>query len=111
MEPPKGLLHPLSQRRNGVPVGNVAGHRFALTACGANLPRCVLQAGKRASADNGGCAQASQFERDCCAYATSSPGNQGNFAVQSVVHLLSVLNFRRLIFKKVFHFGLPERFP
>jgi hypothetical protein len=55
----------------------------------------VLQAGKGASTDNRGCAQACQSERDCSAYATSAAGYQGDFAVQSVVHVLFVLNFKK----------------
>jgi hypothetical protein len=57
----------------------------------------VLQAGERASADNGGCAQAGQFKRDGGSDSTSASRYQGNFAVQSMVHVLSILNFRSLL--------------
>src|SRR5436309_442379 len=62
----------------------------------------MLKPGERASADNGGCAKASQPERDGGPDAASASGYQGNFAVQCVVHLLSVLNFRKLSLKASF---------
>jgi hypothetical protein len=110
IQPIKGLLYSIGQRRHRVPVGNVARQGFALTTRGADLSRRVLQAGKSTSADNRGCAQAGQFERDCCAYATSCPGDKGNFAVQSMVHVLSILNFRKLIFKEFSIFWLAGTF-
>jgi hypothetical protein len=60
----------------------------------------MLQTRKSTSADNGSCAQPRQPERDGSANSASAAGYQGNFAVQSMVHVLPSLTLEDLLEKR-----------
>jgi hypothetical protein len=82
VQPAKSFLYALNEGGHGIPIGNIAGQSFALTASGADLPGGVFQMGEGASAYHNRGAQSGQTAGDPGADTAATSGYQRDFLSQ-----------------------------